>query len=881
MKKSKRTWLLLAGASSLSAALLVPTVLSACSTTPPLTEEPGDDNNNTGPGDGNNNGGTGGDGSTDQNPTPNKLAKELEKLNNPANASARKNIYSNYFKAINKITPESNPTTRLANLNPPTLSPVSVTPLFQIVQQSGFFDQLIKMINSGLDVGGDSANGQISNDELTTLIGKLKSEISSLNSTGRNPVESKPESIWSPEAFEFADVDTPTWTLISQDKNTKYELFLTENVDFVFDSTVDKVSVKVVNKAGNSKVKSRLVESTKTNSGTPSGRSTSESTNTPTWKPHKTYNFKSNADFVLPSLLFNDFDKYVDAFDKDMKLLMTDNYLQSATDKYKKLTTDSSKGFISAASLWNQFAGEYEEILLNTMISDLNTRRTNSSVYKWIKENVTESDGILEAFKNDLQAAMSVNLAIDTLTIKGQQADNNGINSADDELSDYTLIISFEAEKAPETQESKTPTNNDVPLDDKWYVLNLKATGFEFNNKINSDFFGYQNSSFVTTPKLKLDAKSSFASYRFTETGNTAGGLDEVTVEKLKNTNLKNQNNFVDVSGLYDINGTGFTAFLSNLVIDRSSESTKLTDKLLDLNANQNSSILEKFKEYSNTSAIRDVVRTEILKPNVLADLILENIDISNAAWRSVKLNSYGSHTATDNLPQKNISFMNGNTQINSWKEAINFWVSGSSVNAKPGVWFKPDNPSENDFDGLSSKIRNKADITITSNRHNHIYKNLKLGNNLDFEFKTIYIFLGNSANQSNSIVNAFNADNGNVSLSTNSNETYPINPSVDTSWDDILTKVQDKFCIIFEKARSSSSSQSTKTPPLYAFYMGQGKTNQSNIKTSNQTRFPIILDKLIVDESKFLEMLFPADAPSQGRVLTDAILPRSFREIK
>ena len=873
MKKSKRTLLLLAGTAALSATLLVPTVLSACSTTP-NTDNPGDDTNKPGgdtnnPGDGNDNngGGTGGDGNTDPETKPDKLADELKKLNDSANASARKNIYTDYFKAINKTA-----SVRLTELTPPVLTKPTVTPLIEITQKGDFFGDLITMINKGLDVGNASQNGQISQSDLTGIITNLHNEKDNMTAEGQIPNASQtdptPGSIWSPNAFEFSDVSTATWTYVSQNKNTVYQLFLTENVDYKFESTVDKVSVKVSNKVGSDKTRSRLVVTTK-KSGTAGAKTTSGETTTPSATyESKTYNFKSNVDFALPSSLFDDFTSYLDAFDANVKKLK--DYLPNATKKYKDLISDSTKGFASAATLWNQFVTQSEETLLNTIKSDLNTNRSKSKIFEWIKANVNEvasSSGTTDTtlvgqLQKDLEAAKSVDVDLDTLTITGKTTDNNGINNATGEEPDYTLIISFEAEETTAPQEQKTNVDAEVSLDEKWYVLNLKATEFKFENTVNQEFFGYQDASFVTNPKLKLDAKCEFASYKLVGTGDQIGNNELATVQKLRNASLNNSDQLVDISGIYDINGTGFTKFLSNLVIDRKSSSTDLTDKLINVNTESSANTWTKFKEYLNTNSKN--VEQELLQPNVLADLILDNIDVSNLAMKSEK---FAHGESTDNFPSNPADITDGTNK--GWRQIINNWVKGgtsSSEDAKPEVIIKNSTSAGSQLHSnsraISSTFENAADIVIkaktTGDNDIPTYPLLLGNNNRDYRFRSIYIFLGDGSNV-DTLVNGSNNKIKTASLSVDLTNTTEPNTNNQT-WTNILQNIQDnnKFCILFEKAKFDST-QNKNEPPVYGFYMGQRKvqaTSRTGDASTTQSKFSISLDALLGDGTKFLETL-------------------------
>ena len=847
MKKSKRTWFLISGVTALSAALLVPSVLSACSseTQPPHLETP------------------------EPEIRPNKLKEQLAELNKPENILARKNLYTSYFNAVNK---PKNIKSKISIS--PDLESVNVTAFSEIVNKPDFFNQLIDMIKVGLDVGNQSSNGLISSDDLTQLIKDLEADKVLMTQQGSLPSGQDSSgttvgSVWSSEAFEFVDSSVPTWSFISRDTNKIYKLFLTENVDFIFNSTPDKISVRVINKSESDKIKSRLVVKTKKQSQV---RNNTKIQNL--WES-KTYNFKSDIYFLLPSLLFDDFSSYVETFDKNMDSL--NGYLGTASDKYKPTDVQTDSGFAQAATLWNQFVNTHDEQILRSMKSDLNTKRTKSKIYSWIASNINvTNDPLLNDFKQDLEAAKTVDIDLDTLHIKGRTADHNGLNNLDNEEPDYTLIISFPDE------DTSVQKNVTVPLDEKWYVLNLKATGFEFENQVNDSLFGYKDTSFVTNPKLTLDAsKSGFASYKFKETGDVVNGNSLVTVEKISNTNLKNEvSNPTDVSNLYDINGTGFTAFLSDLVVNIKSGNTELTDKLIDVNVNSPQKAISSLKDYLKHDAQNGgAIGRRLLEQNVLADLILDNIDLSNQAMYT----NPNETDSTKQVPDKS----------KKWRETLNKFVAGETnneskipsvtINLNPGDESSvPEQNSNNIQEVQRAKLMAHADISITANEGWLVWFNELASDARLSAYRGIYIFLGSSNNDGNT---AIVSSQGNESTNLVVNRQNEESNNTQTSFDDFLNNVKQNFSIVFEANNNSGGGTTAKR--MHGFYMGQEKKISSPktgtaIPESNQISFPITLDSLIVNGNEFLnEFLFKADIPDGGNTQTPEVIVPPYRRVE
>ena len=849
MKKSKRTWLLLAGVAALSATLLVPTVLSACSTTP-NNENPGDDTNK--PGEDSNNPGDGGNTPGD---TTNKLDAQINKLNETSNASARRNIYESYVASL-KISSS------------------------EIVKQEGFFDQLEEMLNG---LGSESQANEVVKMLFSPENKKVMTQQGSFS--GTSDTNSKEGSFWSSNAFKFRDNTDPTWSFLDAKKENFYELYLTENVEFIYESTVSTISVKVKNKATGSKVKSRLVvTSIKTTTGGDTGGSGGSQTiqgsaTTPSAPTVKEYNFKDDVEFKLPENLFTGFNSFINKYDEQINA--SKDELKKGYKTYQdKLTTLSS-----AATIWNQYVGTNNSELLENMASDLNVNRESSNIAKWIIENVNSSNSkLVDDFKNDLKAAKNVYLELDSLFITGSQTDNNGLNNATGEEPDYTLIVTFDAEEepAPEGKESSKISKNGstdagssevtqkVSLDEKWYILNLKATNFKFTTTINEQFFGYESSSFITKPTLQLDGKSSFAAYQLVTTGNTVNGYEEGDVKEITKSNLNVTGAMTDVSLLYDINNNGFTKFLSTLILDKTNQSKNWTDEMLDTNSKGAKNTISKLNDYLINN--KTEVQNSLLQKDALANLILDNIDLSNIVIRSNEFSGMQHQFPSD----VNIT----HNSKKGWREIINNWVQGDGSpndETKPEIIVngisKPEVPeaSNNKIDtrAINVTFEQNASIVIkakTSSGSDVPTRPLDFGNN-QLKFRSIYIFLGDGSNNTETIVNRTN--NQSESAGLNVDLTGDVNPVIsngqpstngqidaNSTWEDILTWAKGKFCVIFEKAKTNANQGIAKTP-LYGFYMGQQKLQSSKANaTTNQSKFSISLDSLLGDGSKFLDAL-------------------------
>ena len=842
MKKSKRTWLLLAGTVALSATLLVPTVLSACSTTP-NTENPGDDTNKPG-GDTNNPG----DGGNTPGDTTNKLDAQIKKLNESNNVSIRRNIYEQYIGSLNLSGNNSD-----------------------IVKNATFFDQLEQMLKSGLNSEATSTlNTLFSSENKGVMINQGMMPASSGSGTNNGTSGS----FWSFDSFKFKDNTDATWTFLDTKKETIYELYLTENVEFTYESTAQTISVKVKNKATGSKVKSRLVvtnmKSTTEGGGESGGSQTKQSAGTtPSAPTVKEYNFKDDVEFKLPENLFTKFNSFLNKYDEQTNT--SKNELKNGYKTYQdKLTTLSS-----AATIWNQYVKTNQDELLKNLASDLNVNRASSNVAKWISNNIADNNELVKEFEKDLQSAKNVYLELDDLLITGSQTDNNGLNNATGEEPDYTLIITFEADEqvVPDGESSgsqyrnKTSGTEGSPaqpdsLDEKWYILNLKATNFKFTTSINEQFFGYESSSFTTKPSLQLDGKSSFASYQLISTGNTVQGYEEGDVKELKKANLKTSTgSMTDVSMLYDANNNGFSKFLSTLILDKSNSNKQLTDQLIDVNAKGAKNTISKLNDY--LKANKTEIEKQLLgEQDVLADLILENIDLSNLAMKSEK---FGHVDSTDTFPS---SVDTTNDNIIGWRKIINNWIRTgySDTNSKLEVVINGQSQNVKSFD---STISSAADIVVQSKLNDDgktPQHPLRLGtlsgenswNNKDLQFRSIYIFLGDDS-KVDSLVNGTTGTNKSASLNVDlKSDLNPTDSNSNQTYNVIKEKVKGNFCILFEKAKFDSTQESP-TPPVYGFYMGQQKVQSSSGRTgdvSTQSKFSISLDGLLGDGSKFLKTL-------------------------
>lgn len=704
----------------------------------------------------------------------------IHKLNEEENAGTRKRIYAGY---LNELTGINNTTSsRLAQLQS-----VQITkPFNEIVKEESFFHQLISMFESDLD----ATSSELTEEQLSALISEMKTNINFMTSSNSND-----GSLWSADAFKFDDTDIPTWTF-NLGNWVQYELYLTSDVELTYHFDNDVASIRITNK-NSSKNKSRL-------SVKSSAIDRSKFTD---------IHFKTNIDFQLPVSLFADFDAYFNAYTENFKNEEVKKHIEAGFKKYYETLNDSNKK--DGSILWNQFALTNETAIKVNLESDLNTNRLNSKLIQWIDESFSNENSfllqglkpvsIISDLKQDITAAESIHLEMPALLIQKQH-----IN----ERSQTKIYLSFDA-------------GSNTKLSQKSYVLDLYATGLNFTYNFTSENFGFADDTLNSWLKISFAPNSSITLFLPDE---TTGVNTRQKAAKFK------QNHSVDVSSIFDKDYSSFSNFLLEMLIQPNVHNVKVSNLLLE-KQDDKKFLTDKFKSYLLSDAQK--IAANFKKPNVLADLIFDNIDLNNMAmYTHNQLGTSGDDTVITNKAK--------------WKDKVNTWLTGRTPpTITIGNKANPETRQDINWDEVEpnnevSKLLETADIKIQATvGKNDLY--LEDANNNQV-YSGIYIFLSkNGSDVKNLNINAgydYGSASSNVSLESNQKEILT-NKNFEIL--KFIEAAEASFTVVFQKSNKFAPHKPT---PLYAYYMGQ------QLSKNTQTSFPISLNKLVANSDLLIQEL-------------------------
>lgn len=523
------------------------------------------------------------------------------------------------------------------------------------------------------------------------------------------------------------------------------------------------------------------------------------------------YYFKTNEDFKLPASLLSQFTDFFITYDNNATALR-----EHIKNRAFDFAGDLVRNTHLASTIWNQFVLSNGTKLKSEIQNDLNKAKQNSRVLSWIKTN-TEASEVLTNLENDIRSSSQIEIELAPLLVRGQGEDN--IENP------WTL---------------KIKVNNATT-----YVLSLHAEAFRVNPTYAGHSIGYKVNALDGNPTIKFGPRSSLTKL--------VNGTK--TSAKLKT------DKYINVEALYDFKNEGLSFFLYNFFLNEINASSDVNLKLTEtLAKKENLGFISKFRDYLYQD--QNQVTEYLKQPDNLVDFILSNIDLKNTAMHTKNTLKDGDVNA---VPDKDFELFgpNGTTPyIGGWRGALNRWLRGAregqaeDKSKQPVITVNP--MYTGNLDGTdSSKLARAAAIKITTREGS----NWRLDFGHDYlTYTSIYIFLGTNSTQGvDPIVNAgldqdqpfgtFNVDIKQPAEITQASKK-------DVPFETFFNNVKDNFAIVLEKW---TVRETDKTPPFYAFYMGQEMIEKAN-KEKIQTKFPVVLDSLIQDPTKFAKTLLNVD---------------------